>query len=58
MKERLILASVLLGLLLVGAKAQWFEGGGWLHWVPNECPGQLVLDYSNSCALIGQPWGQ
>ncbi len=22
------------------------------------CANQLVLDYSNSCALIGQAWGQ
>lgn len=22
------------------------------------CTNQLVLDYSNSCALIGQAWGQ
>lgn len=27
-------------------------GGG------NPCTNQLVLDYSNSCALIAQGWGQ
>ena len=34
---------------------------GW-HWgIPirgTACTNQLVLNYSNSCALIGQPWGQ
>ena len=37
---------------------------GW-HWgipisgpPPVGCTNQLVLDYSNSCALIGKPWGQ
>jgi hypothetical protein len=25
---------------------------------PSACTNQLVLDYSNSCALIGQAWGQ
>jgi len=25
---------------------------------PDQCPNQLVLDYSNSCALIAQAWGQ
>jgi predicted outer membrane repeat protein len=29
------------------------SGGGGLG-----CTNQLVLDYSNSCALIGQAWGQ
>ena len=24
----------------------------------SSCANQLVLDYSNSCALIGQAWGQ
>lgn len=23
-----------------------------------QCPNQLVLDYSNSCALMAQAWGQ
>lgn len=25
---------------------------------PTPCTNQLVLDYSNSCALIAQGWGQ
>jgi hypothetical protein len=25
---------------------------------PVACSNQLVFDYSNSCALIGQAWGQ
>jgi len=25
---------------------------------PTECANQLVLQYSNSCALIAQAWGQ
>ena len=42
-----------IGLPLGGATGNSSGGGG-----GTACTNQLVLDYSNSCALIAQGWGQ
>ncbi len=38
----------------IGAGLSGASGGA----APVGCTNQLVLNYSNSCALIGQAWGQ
>lgn len=63
--SRLIKAAICAALIAVStsAGAQILNLGagstGVGHFVPpTGCTNQLVLDYSNSCALIAQAWGQ
>lgn len=61
--SRVALALVLLLLAVAAPRAQlmdtYFGPGGFTSGPPPvPCTNQLVLDYSNSCALIGQGWGE
>jgi hypothetical protein len=54
---------VLSAVLIMPASAQlptMFVGSGSFGGIAltGQCPNQLILIYSNSCALIGQGWGE
>lgn len=68
MKSGAIVVAVCAMALLLGGQAPFnnfppgvFFGRGALDGTaspPTGCTNQLVLAFSNSCALIGQAWGQ
>jgi len=56
--------ALTLTILAGAAVAQSFGGGIWQQQIAaapppgTPCTNQLVFDYSNSCALMAQAWGQ
>jgi hypothetical protein len=61
--KRLLIALMAVAMFASAAWGQswlgiWRGSSGGGSATPSGCTNQLVFDYSNSCALIAQPWGE